>query len=95
MERLVKSIINQIVQAIYNGELIEYISEIEIEIKKSSNGDIEQIVFKLSDSYLYLDFVDYLGVIYRFMDEGEIFSIPFLVREDMRIKIEELLMEVA
>ena len=98
MTNHLKEIRDELVQSFNNGELIDYISESAIEIKKDEDGDISQIVFGLGGPYIYLDFEERSGVVCGYkspFDEGSFSAIPFLVWENMRDYIEDTFGEAA
>jgi len=98
MKRLVEEIKNEVIESFNNGELIDYISENAIEIKKSDRGYIKQIVFGIGGPSVYLDFIERSGVVCCFesiSDAGSFSAIPLLVWEDIEIELEEYFMEVA
>ena len=98
MKRLVEEIKNEIVESFNNGELMDYVSDNAIAIKKTDSGCIKHIVFTLGGPYVYLDFVERSGVVCCFesiSDAGSFSAIPLLVWEDIEIELEEYFMEVA
>jgi len=97
MKRLLNEIKIELVQSFKNGELIDYISESAIEIKKDTDRDLEKIVFGNGGPYIYLDFVERTGVIcgYKsFMDKGSFSAIPFETWKAIRDELEDFFGEV-
>jgi len=97
MKRLLNEIKIELVQSFKNGELIDYISESAIEMKKDANGDLEEIIFGNGGPYVYLDFVERAGVIcgYKsFIDEGSFSAIPLETWKAMRDELEDILGEI-